>query len=96
MGNKDYIWVFFFTETMTVNLRLVISLTPNLQKSTHVSMLCKLQSFAFLRVCTSSGDLKFQEIVLNFRIRYHFRKFTCEFWKQLTDLYSFCIIWVCP
>ena len=33
-----------------------------------------------------SGDLKFQEIVINFRIRDHFRKFICELWKQQTQV----------
>ena len=86
MGNEDCFWVIFFILKLWQKIpSLVKSLTPNLRKSIYVVHIAIFCSFAGI-LHAHSGDLKFQEIVIYFRIRDHFRKFICELWKQLTQV----------
>ena len=88
---------YFFLLTLWQKiLSLVISLTPNLQKKYLCCAICDLLQFCwYLHVHAHSGNLKSQDIVVNFRIRYHFRIFTCELWKQV-ELKPFVFILYLP
>ena len=70
---------------MTENPKFSQKSTPNLQKSIYVVQIAIFCSSTGI-LHAHCGHLKFQEIVINFRIRDHFRKLIHDWWKQLTQM----------